>query len=132
MYATILAIWALIHPGAPTMPDAPAIAAAIEAAVANNPAAPFTGSREGDGAVLAYYALRESWLTIHAVGDGGRSCGVVQLRCEWTTGLDVTGQIKLWLRLVHASSLGAVDSSKTRAAARQRKALALLAKVQST
>ena len=132
MYATILAIWALIHPGAPTMPDAPAIAAAIEAAVANDPAAPFTGSREGDGAVLAYYALRESWLTIHAVGDGGRSCGVVQLRCEWTTGLDVAAQVKLWLRLVHASSLEAVDSSKTRAAARQRKALALLAKVQST
>ena len=131
MYSTILALWALIHPGAPTLPDAPAIAAAIDAAVASDPAAPFTGSREGDTAVLAYYALRESWLSIHAVGDGGLSCGVVQLRCEWTTGLDVAGQMRLWLRLVHASSLGAVDSSKARAANRQRKALALLAKVQS-
>jgi hypothetical protein len=132
MYATIFAIWTLIHPLAPTMPDAPAIAAAIESAVSSDPVAPFTGSREGDAAVLAYYALRESWLTIHAVGDGGRSCGVVQLRCEWTTGLDVAAQVKLWLRLVHASSLGAVDSSKTRAAARQKRALALLAKVQSS
>ena len=132
MYATIFAIWTLIHPLAPTMSDAPAIATAIESAVSSDPVAPFTGSREGDAAVLAYYALRESWLTIHAVGDGGRSCGVVQLRCEWTTGLDVAAQVKLWLRLVHASSLGAVDSSKTRAAARQKKALALLAKVQSS
>ena len=131
MYSTILALWALIHPGAPTLPDAPAIAAAIDAAVASDPAAPFTGSREGDTAVLAYYALRESWLSIHAVGDGGRSCGAVQIKCELARGLDVTGQMRLWLRLVHASSLGAVDSSKARAANRQRKALALLAKVQS-
>ena len=131
MYTTILALWALIHPGAPALPDAPAIAAAIDAAVSGDPSAPFTGSRDGDGAVLAYYALRESWLTIHAVGDGGRSCGAVQLRCEWTTGLDVAGQMRLWLRLVHASSLGSVDSSPARAAVRQRKALSLLAKVQT-
>jgi len=80
-------------------------------------------------ALLAVYVVRESSMRPDAVGDGGRSCGLVQLRCEWTAHLDAEGQLRLWLRLVHASSLGAVDSSPSRAARRAELAERLRAKV---
>ena len=76
----VLAIWAAVHPGAPRLPDASAIAAAIDAAVSQDAEPSVFGSREEDAAVMAYYAIRESWLNHDAVGDGGRSFGVWQLR----------------------------------------------------
>jgi hypothetical protein len=76
----VLAIWAAVHPGAPRLPDAAPIAAAIETAVSQDVEPPVFGSREEDAAVMAYYAIRESWLTHDAIGDGGRSFGVWQLR----------------------------------------------------
>lgn len=80
-------------------------------------------------ALLAVYVFRESSMRPEAVGDGGRSCGLVQLRCEWTAHLDPEGQLRLWLRLVHASSLGSVDSSPSRAARRAALAERLRAKL---
>lgn len=79
-------------------------------------------------ALLTVYAGHESSYRVHAVGDNGRSCGLVQLRCEWIRGLDVEGQLRLWLRLVRASSLGNVDSSPKRARYRERLSRELLAR----
>src|SRR5580704_9332744 len=96
----VLAIWAAIHPAAPTLPDAPEIADAIVVAVSQDPLPPVFGSREEDAAVMAYYALRESWLRKRAVGDGGRSFGVWQENA--TTGrADVVTQARAWLFMLH-------------------------------
>jgi hypothetical protein len=125
----VLAVWALIHPAAPHLRDAEPIADAIARAVDTAGALPW--SREETTAVMAYYAMRESWLNAHAVGDGGRSCGPWQIRCDLVRriGMDapLDEQARIWLSLVRASSLGAVDSSPARAARRRRRALDLLA-----
>jgi hypothetical protein len=96
----VLAIWAAVHPGAPRLPDAAPIAAAIDAAVSHDAEPPVFGSREEDAAVMAYYALRESWLNHDAVGDGGRSFGVWQLRSASGRG-DLPTQARAWLALLH-------------------------------
>jgi len=96
----VLAIWAAVHAGAPRLPDAAPIAAAIDAAVSHDAKPPVFGSREEDAAVMAYYALRESWLSHDAVGDGGRSFGVWQLRSASGRG-DLPTQARAWLALLH-------------------------------
>jgi hypothetical protein len=96
----VLTIWAAIHPAAPRLPDAPQIAAAIETAVTTDAEPPVFGSREEDAAVMAYYALRESWLSHDAVGDGGRSFGVWQLRSA-SGRADLGTQARAWLALLH-------------------------------
>ena len=96
----VLAVWAAFHPAAPHMKDADTIASAIETAVSTDPEAPVFGSREEDAAVMAYYAVRESWLQAHAVGDGGRSFGAWQQRAA-AGRADVTTQAKAWLALLH-------------------------------
>ncbi|HEX3346057.1 MAG TPA: hypothetical protein VHS09_15845 [Polyangiaceae bacterium] len=96
----VLAIWAAVHPAAPRLPDAAPIAAAIETAVSQDAEAPVFGSREEDAAVMAYYAIRESWLTHDAVGDGGRSFGVWQLRSA-SGRADLPTQARAWLSLLH-------------------------------
>jgi len=96
----VLAIWAAVHPAAPKLPDAAPIAAAIETAVTQDAEPPVFGSREEDAAVMAYYALRESWLTHDAVGDGGLSFGVWQLRSA-SGRADLTTQARAWLALLH-------------------------------
>jgi hypothetical protein len=98
--ALVMALWSAVHPLAPTLPDATEIADAIVVAVTEDPAPPVFGSREEDAAVMAYYALRESWLRKHAVGDGGRSFGVWQENA--TTGrADVVTQARAWLFMLH-------------------------------
>lgn len=96
----VLTIWAAIHPAAPRLPDAPQIAAAIETAVNADAEPPVFGSREEDAAVMAYWALRESWLSHDAVGDGGLSFGVWQLRSA-SGRADLGTQAKAWLSLLH-------------------------------
>jgi hypothetical protein len=96
----VLAIWAAVHPGAPRLPDAAPIAAAIETAVSQDAQPPVFGSREEDAAVMAYYAIRESWLTHDAIGDGGRSFGVWQLRSA-SGRADLSTQAHAWLALLH-------------------------------
>jgi hypothetical protein len=96
----VLAIWAAVHPGAQRLPDAAPIAAAIDAAVSRDADAPVFGSREEDAAVMAYYAIRESWLTHDAIGDGGRSFGVWQLRSA-SGRADLPTQARAWLALLH-------------------------------
>jgi hypothetical protein len=98
--ALVLAIWAAIHPSAPKLPDAPEIASAIETVITQDNLPPVFGSREEDAAVMAYYALRESWLRKHAVGDGGRSFGVWQEN-ERTGRADVLTQARAWLYMLH-------------------------------
>src|SRR5579859_3882124 len=98
--ALVMALWSAVHPLAPTLPDASEIADAIVIAVTQDPAPPVFGSREEDAAVMAYYALRESWLRKNAVGDGGRSFGVWQENA--TTGrADVVTQARAWLFMLH-------------------------------
>lgn len=96
----VLAIWAAVHPAAPRLPDAPQIAAAIDAAVSQDAEPPVFGSREEDAAVMAYYAIRESWLARNAVGDGGKSFGVWQLRTP-SGRADLGTQARAWLALLH-------------------------------
>jgi hypothetical protein len=96
----ILALWAAIHPAAPKLHDAPLIAEAIETAVMSDAEPPVFGSREEDAAVMAYYALRESWLSKDAVGDGGLSFGVWQQK-SLAGRADVATQAKSWLSLLH-------------------------------
>jgi len=96
----VLAIWAAVHPGAPRLPDAAPIAAAIETAVSQDVEPPVFGSREEDAAVMAYYAIRESWLTHDAIGDGGRSFGVWKLRSA-SGRADLSTQAHAWLALLH-------------------------------
>src|ERR1700689_1896750 len=96
----VLAIWAAVHPGAPRLPDAAAIAAAIDAAVSQDAEPSVFGSREEDAAVMAYYAIRERWLSQDAVGDGGRSFGVWQLRSA-SGRADLLTQARAWLALLH-------------------------------
>jgi hypothetical protein len=98
--ALVLAIWAAIHPSAPKLPDAPEIASAIEVVITQDKEPPVFGSREEDAAVMAYYALRESWLRKHAVGDGGRSFGVWQEN-EKTGRADIITQARAWLYMLH-------------------------------
>jgi hypothetical protein len=117
MHALILTLWALLAPGAERLADAGRIASAIEAVV---------GGDERMAAVMATYAWRESSLQLRVVGDGGRSCGVWQEACSRIAGLSLEQQAALWLSDVRASSLAAVDSSPSRAARRERLAVALL------
>jgi hypothetical protein len=96
----VLAIWAAVHPGAPHLHDAAPIAAAIQSAVSQDTEPPVFGSREEDAAVMAYYAIRESWLNHDAIGDGGRSFGVWQMRSA-SGRADLSTQARAWLSLLH-------------------------------
>jgi hypothetical protein len=139
----VLAIWAAMHPAAPRMRDAKSIADAIEAAVSADQAPPVFGSREDDAAVMAYYALRESWLTKDAVGDGGRSFGVWQQPAAWGR-TDLTTQARNWLGLLHEGarlcpaspaaplSGGCRGAGRSIADGRSKRARALLAKARET
>jgi hypothetical protein len=99
----ILAIWAAIHPGAPKMTDAPIIADAIATVISEDTQPAVFGSHEEDAAVMAYYALRESWLRQRVVGDNGRSFGVWQQRAS-AGRADVKTQARAWLALLHESA----------------------------
>jgi hypothetical protein len=96
----VLSIWAAVHPAAPRLHDAALIADAIQAAVTSDAEPPVFGSREDDAAVMAYYAIRESWLSKDAVGDGGLSFGVWQQRSS-AGRADVVTQARSWLSLLH-------------------------------
>lgn len=92
----VLAVWSAINPAAPKLVDAPEIATAIATVVSEDPQAPVFGSREEDAAVMAYYALRESWLRKGVVGDNGRSFGVWQEPAS-TGRADVLTQARAWV-----------------------------------
>jgi len=94
----ILAIWAAVHPAAPRLADASEIADAITTVVSQDDE-PVFGTREDDAAVMAYYALRESWLRKGVIGDGGRSFGVWQQSSATGRG-DVLTQARAWFRLL--------------------------------
>ena len=96
----VLTIWGAIHPAAPHLHDASLIAEAIDAAVTHDAEPPVFGSRDEDAAIMAYYALRESWLSSGAVGDGGRSFGVWQMRSA-SGRADLGTQARAWLSLLH-------------------------------
>jgi hypothetical protein len=99
----VLAIWGAVHPAAPRLRDAARIADAIDAAVSSDAEPPVFGSREDDAAVMAYWALRESWLSADAVGDGGRSFGVWQQPAA-VGRADLQTQARAWLGLLHAGA----------------------------
>ena len=98
--ALIVAIWAAIHPAAPKLLDASEIADAITTAIQEDKQPPVFGSREEDAAIMAYWALRESWLAKGAVGDHGRSFGVWQ-EPAITGRADVLTQARAWLIVLH-------------------------------
>jgi hypothetical protein len=95
----ILAIWAAIHPAAPKCANASEIADAIATVVSQDTQPPVFASHEEDAAVMAYYALRESWLRKGAIGDAGRSFGVWQERAA-TGRAGVVTQAHAWLALL--------------------------------
>ena len=95
----VLAVWTAIHPAAPKLVDAPEIATAIATVVSQDPQPPVFGSREEDAAVMAYYALRESWLRKGVVGDHGKSFGVWQ-EPEATGKADVLTQARAWVAVL--------------------------------
>lgn len=100
----VLTCWALWYPGAERSSDAPAIANAIVVAVledADN--APVTGSHAEDAALMAVYALRESWLRHGLVGDGGRSFAVWQ-QPAYVGRLSIEEQARAWLFTLHAAA----------------------------
>jgi hypothetical protein len=121
--ALCMALWQLLAPGAEKFPTAPGIADAIAHAVEHH------ADPERWAAVMSLYAFRESSLRPGVIGDSGQSCGAWQLPCAAVRGKTLAAQAALWLGYVDASSLGSVDSSPSRAAKRERHALALLAQV---
>ena len=120
MRALILAMWAILAPGSERFESAIPIADAIATAC---------GGDEGLASHLATYAWLESSLRPAVTGDGGRSCGPWQMRCSDVRGLSLEAQARLWLQWVQASSLGAVDSSPSRARRRAKLAASLLDRV---
>jgi hypothetical protein len=140
--ALIVAIWAAIHPAAPKLLDASEIADAITTAVNEDRQPPVFGSREEDAAIMAYWALRESWLAKGAVGDHGRSFGVWQ-EPAITGRADVLTQARAWLVTLHegqricpaspaAPLSGGCNAARSLANRRVARARALLNQVRQT
>ncbi len=96
----VFAIWSSVHPLAARAGDAFEIATAIASVVSEDAQPPVFGSHDEDAAVMAYYALRESWLRKGAIGDHGRSFGVWQQAPERGRA-DVLTQARAWLALLH-------------------------------
>lgn len=100
--ALILAFWHALSPGLDRLPSAKRIAAAIVRAVEADPLPAVYGESLRDAAMLAYFAVRESSLDPRAVGDGGRSRGVWQMRGACGSA-NVEAQAACWLRMLHDS-----------------------------
>jgi hypothetical protein len=126
--ALVFAIWTLFHPAAVRAHAAPVIALAIAHAIAED--GPHAWSKDAAAAVMAFYAIKESWLDPNAVGDRGGSCGVWQTPCAATRGMAVRAQARYWLCLVNYAGLAGADSDPARAQRRVRIALGLLAQVE--
>lgn len=140
----VLALWGVISPGVPKLAHAREIAEAVASAVLAEPA-PTYEDRDVDAAVMAYFAVRESWLDVRAVGDGGKAHGVWQL--HGACGLrSVREQAACWVAMLRegrcrehpvAIMWGACSGParygrvEVLAAAREKRARALLAKVRA-
>jgi hypothetical protein len=105
----VFAIWTAIHPLASRSGNAPEIAAAIATVVSTDPRPPVFGSREEDASVMAYYALRESWLRKNVVGDGGKSFGVWQEQSD-SGRADVLTQARAWVALLREGARACPES----------------------
>lgn len=105
----VFAIWTAIHPLAPRSGNASEIAAAIADVLSSDPRPPVFTSREEDASVMAYYALRESWLRKDVVGDGGRSFGVWQEQSSSGRG-DVLTQARAWVALLREGAKACPES----------------------
>jgi hypothetical protein len=84
-----------------------------------------------DAALLVVYGVHESGLSEHPRAwswdaRAGVSCGPWQLRC--TLSSTPEADARTWLANVRRAGLAAVDSSSTRAEARRKEAIALLAR----
>jgi hypothetical protein len=106
--ALVLSVWTAIHPGLPTMGDAPAIADTIALTVEQD-RDPVFGDQDFEAAVMAYWALRESSLLRRAVGDNGQSWGVWQEPRE-VGSRDLETQARFWLRRLHMGALECPES----------------------
>lgn len=95
----LLALWNLVAPGASRLGGALPIAQAIESAITSDPRPPVFASLAEDAAVMAFFAIRESWLNVDAVGDGGRANGPWQE--HGARGLPLDAQAKRWLSMLH-------------------------------
>jgi hypothetical protein len=114
-------------------PDKDLIARVFAKAVrADSVNAPLTGSHAEDAALLGVYAKHESGGTIVPVpashdAKDGTSCGVLQMPCAIVRRTTLAQQALLWLRWARQGGLAALDSSPSRAAARQQEAHAVVA-----
>lgn len=133
----VFSVWAALHPAAPRQAHAAEIANAISYAVEHD--ASHVWGHDEDAAVLAAYALAESWLNPGAVGDGGRSWGVWQQR-RAVGGADVQTQAVGALRHMHegqavcpespaAPFSGGCVEARTVADRRVRRALGILSRL---
>jgi len=102
LVALIFRVWVAFNPTLANYQGGPEIADAIATAVIEDGKnAPVYGSHDEDAALMAWWALKESWLRRNAQGDGGRSIGPWQLRLVLAYHKPVVDQARTWLRLLH-------------------------------
>jgi hypothetical protein len=112
LVAMLFALWHAAAPGVERQRDAREIAEAIATAVIEDgQRTPILSSHAEDAAVAGYYAMRESWLDLDAVGDGGRSRGAWQL--QGSAGrAPAVDQARAWLALMHRGARDCRDSPR--------------------
>jgi hypothetical protein len=119
LVAMILSVWAHAAPGAEHAGAAGELARAIafvEVSEAADGTAPVLTSHNEDAALVAYWAWRESSLNPGAVGDGGRSYGVLQQRGSWARTASLVAQVRAWKRLLRAGARQCRDAPRGRPA----------------
>lgn len=126
MRKLILAILAIIHPGAERAADARVVDAIAEASM---------GATTEEVAILATYAWLESGAQVNPRpwswdARAGVSCGPWQEPCAIVRKLTLGGQARWWLREMRVSGLASVDSDAKRAERRRELARGALAQVQ--
>ena len=104
IHALTAALAILLHRGPIPVPVAQAIETACHAEAARYPVDEATCV-----ALVETYASRESNYRTDAVGDGGKSCSVMQQNCARIRGKSLTEQIGMWLSDLRASSLASLS-----------------------
>jgi hypothetical protein len=93
----VLAVWRAFHPGLERAPTALPLARAIAQAVAEDSAPVWPMPEEA--AIVALWAVKESWLAPNAVGDHGQAFGYLQLHSAAGRGTELE-QVRGWLALL--------------------------------
>ena len=119
--ALVLAIWAHMSALYAHQPDAGRIADAIAEAEPT----------VEEAATAALYVALESGVNEHPRAfswdaKAGVSCGILQMPCAFVATHTLVEQVRWWLSAVRSRGLASVDSSPSRARAREAQAMRLL------